>query len=126
MNELRIGSIGSGAIVHNVLGNVQRTKGIRLEAVCSRSEEKGRALADEFGAQKVYTDMDAFLKDPDIDIVYIATPNLLHYAQTKRALEAGKNVICEKPFCTRASQARELVELAREKKLFLVEAVPTS
>lgn len=126
MNELRIGSIGSGVIVHNVLGNVQRTDGIRLEAVYSRSEEKGRALADEFGAQKVYTDMDAFLKDPDIDIVYIATPNLLHYAQTKRALEAGKNVICEKPFCTRASQARELVELAREKKLFLVEAVPTS
>ena len=126
MKELRIGSIGSGVIVHNVLGNVARTEGIRLEAVYSRSEEKGRALADEFGAEKVYTDMDAFLADPEIEIVYIATPNLLHYAQTKKALEAGKHVICEKPFCTRASQARELVALAKEKHLFLVEAVPTS
>jgi len=126
MKELRIGSIGSGVIVHNVLGNVQRTEGIRLEAVYSRSEEKGRALADKFSAKKVYTDMDTFLADPDIDIVYIATPNLLHYAQTKRALEAGKNVICEKPFCTKLSQARELVELAGTKQLFLVEAVPTS
>ena len=88
MNELRIGSIGSGVIVHHVLGNVGRTEGIRLEAVYSRSAEKGRALAEEFGAQKVYTDMDAFLADPDIDIIYIATPNLLHAAQTKRALEA--------------------------------------
>lgn len=126
MKELRIGSIGSGVIVRNVLGNVQRTEGICLEAVYSRSEEKGRALADEFGAQKVFADMDAFLADPDIDIVYIATPNLLHYAQTKRALEAGKNVICEKPFCTKLSQARELVELAGTKQLFLAEAVPTS
>jgi len=126
MNELRIGSIGSGVIVHHVLGNVGRTEGIRLEAVYSRSAEKGRALAEEFGAQKVYTDMDAFLADPDIDIIYIATPNLLHAAQTKRALEAGKNVICEKPFCTRAAQARELAALAKAKHLFLVEAVPTT
>ena len=126
MKEIRIGSIGSGVIVHNVLENVRRTEGIRLEAVCSRSEEKGRALAQTFGAQKVYTDMDAFLADPDLDLVYIATPNLLHYAQTKRALEAGKNVICEKPFCTKAAQVRELAELAKARHLFLSEAVPTS
>ncbi len=126
MKELRIGSIGSGVIVHSVLENVARTEGIRLEAVYSRSEEKGRALADKFGAKKVYTDMDAFLSDPDLDIVYIATPNLLHYAQTRKALEAGKHVICEKPFCTMVSQARELVRLAEEKHLILVEAVPTS
>ena len=78
MKELRIGTIGSGVIVHNILNNVNRTEGIRLEAVYSRSEEKGRALADEYGAIKIYTEMDAFLADPEIDIVYIATPNNLH------------------------------------------------
>ena len=68
--------------------------------------------------------MDEFLQDEETNFIYIATPNLLHYEQVKRALIAGKNVICEKPFCTKASQARELIELAEEKGLILVDAVP--
>ena len=100
--------------------------GIRLEAVNSRSEEKGRALASKYGAVKVYTDMEGFLADEEINVVYIATPNLLHYEQAKKALLAGKNVICEKPFCTKAAHARELVALAKERSLFLVEAVPAT
>ena len=86
MEEIRLGTIGSGVIVHSVLGNVLRTPGIRLTAVYSRSQEKGDALAAEFGAKKVYTDMDAFLADEDTNFVYIATPNLLHYPQAKKAL----------------------------------------
>lgn len=126
MKEIRLGTIGSGEIVHNILDGVARTEGICLEAVYSRSREKGSALAAEYGASKVYTDMDAMLADEEINFVYIASPNLLHYPNTLRALEAGKNVICEKPFCTKASQARELVALAKEKGLILVEAVPTT
>ena len=126
MEEIRLGTIGSGVIVHSVLGNVLRTPGIRLTAVYSRSQEKGDALAAEFGAKKVYTDMDAFLADEDTNFVYIATPNLLHYPQAKKALLAEKNVILEKPFCTTADHARELVALAREKGLFLIDAVPTA
>lgn len=126
MEEIRLGTIGSGVIVHSVLGNVLKTPGIRLTAVYSRSQEKGDALAAEFGAKKVYTDMDAFLADEDTNFVYIATPNLLHYPQAKKALLAGKNVILEKPFCTTADHARELVALAREKGLFLIDAVPTA
>lgn len=126
MKEIKLGTIGSGVIVHNILDGVNVTEGISLEAVYSRSEEKGKALAAEYGAQKVYTDMDAFLKDKDVNFVYIATPNLLHYEQAKRALLAGKNVILEKPFCTKVSHAKELVELAKEKHLFLVDAVPPS
>lgn len=126
MEEIRLGTVGSGVIVHSILDNVLLTEGIRLEAVYSRSAEKGRALADQYGAAKVYTDMDAFLADPEINFVYIATPNLLHYEQAKRALLAGKNVICEKPFCTKAAHARELVSIAKERKLFLVDAVPTA
>ena len=126
MNEIRLGTIGSGVIVHTILKNVAAAEGIRLAAVYSRSEEKGKALAEEFGGGKVYTDMDAFLCDEEINVVYIATPNLLHYEQAKRALMAGKHVICEKPFCTKAVHARELVEIAKEKHLFLVDAVPTA
>lgn len=126
MEEIRLGTIGSGVIVHSILSNVQRTEGIRLVAVYSRSQEKGDALAAKFGAQKVYTDMDAFLGDEEINFVYIATPNLLHYEQAKKALLAGKNVILEKPFTTKAEQARELVQIARERNLFLIDAVPTA
>lgn len=126
MQEIRLGTIGSGVIVHSILDNVAKVSGIRLEAVYSRSREKGEALAAQYGANKVYTDMDAFLRDGDVNFVYIATPNLLHYEQAKKALLAGKNVILEKPFTTKAAHARELVELAQERGLILIDAVPTA
>lgn len=97
--------MGNTSIVHSILDNVSKVEGIRLVAVFSRSEEKGRALTEEYGASKVYTDMDAFLQNEEVNFVYIATPNLLHYEQTKRSLLAVKNVICEKPFCTKVQQA---------------------
>lgn len=124
MDTIRLGTIGSGFIVRLILDNVNRTEGIALEAVYSRSQEKGQELASCYGCEKVYTDMDAFLSDEDVNFVYIATPNLLHYEQAKRALLADKNVILEKPFTTQAEQARELVQIAKERGLFLIDAVP--
>lgn len=126
MKEIRLGTIGSGPIVHSILDNVAVTDGIRLAAVYSRTEEKGKQLAAEYGADKVYTDLDEFLEDEEVNVVYVASPNLLHYEQTKKALLAGKNVVCEKPFCTKAEQARESAALAKEKHLLLVDAVPTA
>lgn len=126
MKEIKLGTIGSGVIVHSILDNVMVTDGITLEAVYSRSEEKAAALAKEYGCQKTYTDMDAFLADESINLVYIATPNLLHFPQAKKALLAGKNVLLEKPFTTTYAHAQELASLAREKGLLLVEAAPTS
>lgn len=126
MEEIRLGTIGSGVIARSILDHVKESEGIRLVAVYSRDKDKGNALASEYGASRVYTDMDAFLTDGTINFVYIATPNLLHYEQAKRALLAGKNVILEKPFCTKAEYARELVTLAKEKGLFLVDATPTA
>ncbi|MBO6128086.1 MAG: Gfo/Idh/MocA family oxidoreductase [Pseudobutyrivibrio sp.] len=126
MEQIQLGTIGSGAIVHSILDNVKRNEGIILTAVYSRSKEKALSLAKEYDCEKTYTDMDAFLSDDEINTVYIAIPNLLHYEYTKQALLAGKNVICEKPFTTRYSQAKELADIANEKGLFLVEAAPTS
>lgn len=126
MKEIKLGTIGSGVIVHSILDNVMVTDGITLEAVYSRSEEKAAALAKEYGCQKTYTDMDAFLADESINLVYIATPNLLHFPQAKKALLAGKNVLLEKPFTTTYAHAQELATIAREKGLLLIEAAPTS
>ena len=78
MEKIRLGTVGSGMIVRLILNNVKRIEGIELEAVYSRSREKGEKLAGEYGCGKVYTDMDAFLAEESIDLVYIATPNLLH------------------------------------------------
>ena len=126
MEQIRLGTIGSGTIVRTILQNVSQTPGIRLEAVYSRSHETGAALAARYGADKVYTDLRQLLADEAVNCIYVASPNSLHYAHTKAALLAGKHVICEKPFCPQASQVRELAQLAAEKGLLLVDATPTA
>lgn len=123
---MKVGTIGSGTIVCGFLDGISATEGVCCEAVYSRTMEKGKTLADRYGVKKVYTDLEAMMADPDIDFIYVASPNSLHYAQTKLALEHGKNVICEKPFTPSLSKAQELVSLAKEKGLFLFEAVPPS
>lgn len=125
MRDIRIGTIGTGFIVKNILTAISRTEGIGCEAVYSRSAEKGRALADAFGVGKVYTDLEQLLTDPAVDIVYIASPNSLHFEQARAALEHGKHVLCEKPFTSTVREADALIGLARERKLFLYEMVPT-
>lgn len=126
MKEIRLGTIGSGVIVQSILDGVQITEGISLEAVYSRTEEKGRELADKYGVQKVYTKLEEMLSDEEINFVYVASPNNLHYGQAKAALLHGKNVICEKPMCPRMEQVEELMALAQEKRLMLVDATPTA
>ncbi len=126
MEEVRLGTIGSGVIVRSILDNVKRTEGITLSAVYSRSAEKAEKLAADYGCETTYTDLQAFLSDETVNTVYIAIPNLLHYEYAKSALLAGKHVILEKPFTTKYEHAQKLAEIAKEKRLFLVEAAPTS
>lgn len=125
MKEICLGTIGSGVIVRSILDNVKLTEGIRLEAVYSRTEEKGRALAADYGVEKVYTSTEDLFADKEVNFIYVASPNSLHYDYTKAALLAGKNVLCEKPFAPTKAQAQELVELAEKKGLMLVDATPT-
>ena len=123
---MRIGTIGSGEIVCKFLDGVGKTDRVSCEAVYSRSREKGEALAARYGVAKVYTRLEEMMADGQVDCIYVASPNSLHYEQTKMALEHGKNVICEKPFTTTVEKAAELVALAKEKGLFLFDAVPPS
>ena len=122
---MKIGTIGSGFIVRTILSKVAVTEGMECKAVYSRSYETGRKLADYFGVEKVYTDLDAMFADPELDFIYVASPNSFHYDHVKKALEAGKNVLCEKPMVPYGHQAEELVALAKEKGLFLFEAITT-
>lgn len=122
---MRIGTIGTGAIVSSILTEAAKIEGLHCEAVYSRREETGRALADRFGVHKVYTVLDDLLADPAVDWVYIASPNSLHAEQARRALLAGKHVLCEKPFAPTRAQAEALAALAQEKGLFLLEGITT-
>lgn len=126
MKQIKLGTIGSGFIVHNILDGVKVTDGISLEAVYSRTEEKGKELAEKYGADKVYTDLEALLSDEAVNFIYVASPNNLHYEHAKTALMHGKNVLCEKPMCPQKKQVEELIALAEEKRLLLVDATPTA
>jgi predicted dehydrogenase len=126
MEEIRLGTIGSGVIVHSILDSIHAVEGICCRAVYSRTREKGEALAKKYHVPRVYTDMEAFLSDDTLNFIYIASPNSLHYQQIKNALNHGKNVICEKPFCARAQEVKEVIALARARGLFLIDAVPTA
>lgn len=122
---MNIGIAGNGKIVHEMLEAVKQVPDINIKAICSRpqSEAKARDIATKYEFYQVYTDYAQMLQDSDIDFIYVAVPNNLHYSYTKQALEANKNVICEKPFTVTVDQAQELSELARAKNLFLFEAI---
>ena len=119
-------AIGTSFITKNMLQEFARSDVLHCTAIYSRKEETGRALADEFGIQTVYTNLEEMLADPTIEMVYVASPNSIHYAQAKAALLAGKHVLCEKPFAPTGAEADELIALAKEKGLFLFEAITTA
>lgn len=120
---MNIGIIGTSFILDTILEKMKAIKTMHCIALYSRKEETGKPLAKKFGINQIYTSLEAMCTSPQIDWIYVVSPNSLHYEQAKMALLAGKNVLCEKPFTTTAAQAKELARLAREKKLFLFEAI---
>ena len=117
---MRTGVAGNGTIVRRFLKDAAQVEDVRTTAICvrERSREKGEELAREYG-MKVYTDYEAFLREGDMDTVYVGLINTQHYSYAKQALLAGKHVICEKPLTETAAQARGLADPAREENLFL-------
>ena len=102
-----------------MLEAMQTVPGYEVVAICGRSREK----AGRFGIPHVYTDYEEMLARTDIDFVYVALPNSLHFEAARQALLAGKNVLCEKPFTSTVAQAEELFALADERGLFIFEAI---
>lgn len=123
---MNVCAIGTGAITKSMLKEFARSEVLHVTAIYSRNEATGRAMADEFGIPTVYTSLEDMLADPAIDLVYVASPNSIHFRQAKAALLAGKHVLCEKPFAPTVAEAEELIALAKEKGLFLFEAITTA
>ena len=122
--SMKLGIAGAGMIVKEVLP-VLNEVGIDLKGICAtkRSEEKLKELSEKHRIENYYLDFDEMLGNSDIDTIYVALPNVLHYEFCKKALEAGKHVICEKPFTVKYEELAELNKMAEDKNLILIEAI---
>ena len=120
---MNLGIVGAGMIVKDFLSFSHELPEIKLEAIVARNIENLKNLQSTYNIKEIFTDLDECLSSPSIDTIYVAVPNNLHYSVAKKALEAGKNVICEKPFTLNYHETVELFELAESKNLILIEAI---
>ena len=123
---VRFGIIGTGRISDWVLKGAAQDPRIKIVAVCSRTAEAAEAFVRRnpmAAGAKVYTSVEAMTSDPQVDAVYIGTPNQTHCEYTMTALKAGKHVLCEKPLALNAAEGRQMVEAARESGCLLMEAM---
>ena len=123
---MKLGIAGAGMIVvQGLLEFVHDIEGIELLGICAtkRSEEKLKKLSEEHGIAHTYTDYEEMLKLDEIDTVYVAINNHLHYEFSKKAILAGKHVICEKPFTVHVDELKELIALAKQHNVMLLEAI---
>ena len=123
-DALRWGILATGGIAHQFAGDLVKN-GFTVQAVGSRSQAGADAFAAEFGIPTAHPSYEALVADPEVDIIYVATPHPFHEAHAALALEAGKHVLVEKPLTVNAGQARLLVALAESKNLLLLEAMWT-
>jgi len=121
----RWGIIGTGKIARAFAAALHDTPGAVLAGVASRSSASAEAFAREHGVAQAYGSYQALVDAPDVDLVYIATPHTEHAANALLALDAGKGVLCEKPFTMNRAQAEQVVAKAQANKLFLMEAMWT-
>ncbi len=121
-DKIRWGLIGLGSIARKFATGLGFVEDAEIYAVASRSQAKADAFGAEFGAAKCYGSYAALANDPDVDVVYVATPHTYHMPNTLLCLDAGKHVLCEKPFAVNAREAQTMIARAREKKLFLMDA----
>ena len=124
-NELRWGIIGTGRIAHAFATGLRDSRTGCLHGVGSRSLSAAEGFGREFEVCRCYPTYQGLLDDPEIDVVYVATPNSLHLEHSLLALNAGKPVLCEKPFTVNAQESSQLISEARKQGLFLMEAMWT-
>lgn len=120
---MKWGILATGTIAAKFADTVNQMEKEQVLAACaSRTMEKAEAFRERFGIARAYDSYEAMVRDPEVEAVYIATPNNLHYENCVMCLEAGKHVLCEKPFTTAREEGEKLFALAEEKGLFIMEA----
>ena len=119
------GILGAGSIARQFATGLQVLPQAELTAIGSRSPEKADQFGDQFGIPHRHGSYQDLVGDPEVDVIYVATPHPMHKENSLLCLEAGKAVLCEKPFTLNAGEARQVIECARRKKLFLMEAMWT-
>ena len=124
-DKMRVGIIGTGWIAEKAAITLNGTDNCEALAVGSRSQEKAVAFASKWGIAKAHGSYRELIDDPDVDLVYVGTPHSHHFDVTKEALLAGKPCLVEKAFMANYRQAKEIVDLAHDRKVFLAEAIWT-
>lgn len=122
---MKIGILGPGNIAEKMAYTINHMKDAQCYAVASRDLERAKAFAEKFDIPKAYGSYEELAKDPDVELIYIAVPHSHHYMYMKMCLEHGKPVLCEKAFTANAAQAKEILELSKEKGVFVGEAIWT-
>lgn len=125
LGKVNIGVLGTGKMAATMADTIGKMKGVKLYAAASREKVKADVFAGKYGCKKAYGSYEELAEDKKIDLIYIATPHSEHFANAKLCIEHGKPVLCEKAFTANAAQAEELLELAKEKGVFITEAIWT-
>lgn len=123
MKKVKWGVLGTASIARGcTIPGMKQAENCELYAVAGRDLKKAEQFKEEFGFEKAYGDYAGLLEDPEVQAVYIPLPNHLHYEWCMKAIEAGKNVLCEKPLAATAKEAQELFDAAKAKGVVLMEA----
>ncbi|MDP5169992.1 MAG: Gfo/Idh/MocA family oxidoreductase [Bacteroidia bacterium] len=122
---IRWGILGPGKIAHKFAQGLQTLPDAVIQAVASRDKARSQEFAAEYGIINAYDSYEALVADPEVDIVYVATPHTFHYDLTMMCIEAGKHVLCEKPMGINARQVQDMICAAREKQVYLMEGLWT-
>lgn len=123
MKKMNLAILGAGKIAATIAETVQQMEEVKLYAVSSREEARARAFAEQYGVQKYFGSYEEMVKDEKVDLVYVATPHSHHFEHAKLCIAHGKPVLCEKAFTRNAKEAEELLAFAREKGVFITEAM---
>lgn len=119
----KFGILGPGKIANRFADAFQYVPQAKVHAIASRSNQKAKKFASRHRVEKYYASYDDLVKDPAVDIIYIATPHPFHHEQTLLCMRNGKAVLCEKPLAINARQVKEMIDTASKSKTFLMEGM---